>query len=122
MLGKIDRLIFSPDAGGTDRLSGILMISLLGGLFAIGVIHWAFFFRFGEMGFDRVDWPKEFNNYSVLRSAITEGAIPYFVSSSQAPVRFLGNPESVLSPQIFLLSLMSVGKFVLVNTLIVNGG
>jgi len=118
MVGKLAELVFTPELPGRNLFSRIFTVAALGGLFAVGIAHWTFFFQFGEMAFDRIDWPKEYYHYSVLRSSIAEGVIPYFVSPSRGPDTFLGTAETVLSPQIILLPFMSVGRFVLVNTLI----
>lgn len=93
----------------------------LGSLFVVGVLHWGIFLQFGDIPFTGLDWPQEKYHYGVLRESIREGAIPYFVSPEPPFVGnsyFLGIPQTVLSPQIFLLPLMSLGQFIFLNTVI----
>ena len=47
---------------------------------------------------------------------MTEPAIPYYVSPDWGEPRFLGILETVLSPQIILMTFTGLGKFVLINT------
>lgn len=80
-------------------------------------MHWGFFFQWGNMAFIVADWPKEHFYYSVLRAAMTEPVVPYYVLPDFGrETKFLGVPETVLSPQIFLLIFTGLGKFVLINT------
>jgi len=86
--------------GFSRKLTWLVLYSLFLG----GVVHWGFFFHWGDMQFASADWPKEQYYYSVLRAAVTEPAIPYYVSPSRGDPRFLGIPETVLSPQIILMT------------------
>ncbi len=112
-------------AGGTtgsrrapNRI-GPPVIILLVVLFAAGLLHWLLFFHNGNMSFSAYDWQKEHTYYSILKKAIQTGETPYHVAVAfHGTNKFLALPETNLSPQILLLSFMSVGKFVLVNTLI----
>jgi hypothetical protein len=113
-----------PD-GGTEPVeperarSRIATVVILAVLFAGGLVHWLLFFHFGDMSFTAYDWQKEYAYYSIIQEAIKTGTVPYHVQAAfQGTNRFLALPETNLSPQILLLALMSVGRFVLVNTMI----
>jgi hypothetical protein len=88
-------------------------------LFAVGAFHWVWFLNYGRMSFKPHDWSKEFIYYSVLKQAVSTGTMPYHIPTAfQGSNRFLALPEVNLSPQIFLLPLMSVGTFVVLNTVL----
>lgn len=99
------------------RTAGVLLALYVGGLG-----HWIYFFNAGRMSFEYLDWPKEYGLYQVLRAAIQECRLPYHVSEPFHDTdRFLGLPETVLSPQILLLPLLGegkegVGRFLVVHT------
>jgi hypothetical protein len=104
---------------GARRGHGALTILLLIVLFAGGLLHWMLFFHYGDISFKSYDWQKEYTYYSILREAVSSGAVPHHVAKNfHGTNRFLALPETNLSPQVLLLPLMSVGRFILVNTLI----
>lgn len=92
----------------------------LSALFAVGVVHWVWFFNFGDMAFTPYDWPKEYQYYTVLRKAVSGDTLPYHVSVTFHNItnRFLGLPETLLSPQVLLLPWLRTGDFILLNTLL----
>ena len=101
---------------GRARWTAVVILAVL---FAGGCFHWIWFFNYGHMSFRPYDWGKEFIYYSVLRQAVETGAMPYHISLAfHGSNRFLALPEINLSPQIFLLPLMSVGTFVMLNTVL----
>jgi hypothetical protein len=109
----------SPHHGRTGHRTGVATVVILVVLFAAGFVHWLLFFHSGEITFNAYDWQKEFRYYSILKEAMDSGAMPYHVTIAfQGTNRFLALPETNLSPQIFLLSFMGVGRFILVNILI----
>jgi hypothetical protein len=88
-------------------------------VFAAGALHWVLFLKRGDLTFKAHDWGKEYIYYSVLRGAIRSGSLPYHIPIAFHDTnRFLALPETNLSPQILLLPFMTVGRFVLVNLLI----
>ena len=88
-------------------------------LFAGGFVHWLWFLNYGQMSFKPHDWGKEFIYYSILSQSIKSGNMPYHIPLAfQGTNRFLALPETNLSPQIFLLPLMSVGTFIVFNVLL----
>lgn len=110
-----DLLFSQPDS----PLRRALTYGVIAALFGAGLVHWVLFFDKGDMTFQRGDWPKEYVYYSVLQQAVQSGSIPYHVDPPlQKTQRFLAIPEKVLSPQILLLGFMSIGRFVMVNTLV----
>jgi hypothetical protein len=111
-----------PDYARTSRglmHGGRVTLTLLIVLFAAGALHWMLFLHYGHLSFKAHDWGKEFIYYSLIRQWITTGQVPYHVSLAfHGTERFLALPEVNLSPQVLLLPLMSIGTFVLLNTLI----
>lgn len=70
---------------------------------------------------DVADWPKEVRYYSVLKEAVTIGAIPYYVSRPLQDTRkFLAIPEIVVSPQVVLLRLLDIDTFLLVHVVLLQ--
>jgi hypothetical protein len=107
-----------PSPTGEPRY-GAATIILLVVIFAAGLIHWLLFFHYGDISFKAHDWPKEYTYYSIIKEAIETGTMPYHVSIAfHGTNRFLALPETNLSPQILLLPLMTVGRFVLLNMLL----
>ena len=83
-----------------------------------GYLVFVIFLNSGRISFEIQDWPKEWQYYSVLKQAVSEGIIPFhFSPATLTPDRFLAIPETVISPQIFLLKFLDQGQFVLINTL-----
>jgi hypothetical protein len=92
-----------------------LTLLLLGGLYVYGLVHWTLFIGAidvwplparGGMIFSKLDWPKEYLFYSVLRDAVRDGRAPLHVSEPVHETdRFLALPETVLSPQVLFLPL-----------------
>lgn len=104
------------DGQGRARWTTVV---ILAALFAAGCFHWIWFFNYGHMSFRPYDWGKEFIYYSVLQRAVETGTMPYHIPLAfHGSNRFLALPEINLSPQIFLLPLMSVGTFVMLNTVL----
>jgi len=97
--------------------------ALLTVLFAIGVLHWVFFYNLAHLSFTAYDWPKEFSYYSIIRQALIQHFIPFHISRAfQETDRFLALPETLLSPQILLLPAMKIGQFAMFNTLFMYCG
>jgi len=115
--GLIDPLftpITSPMSGRQRLIQwGWVLVFLLS-----GTMVFANFLNSGRIPFEIQDWPKEWQYYTILKQAVTEGIIPFhFSPTTVTPDRFLALPETVLSPQIFLLKFLDQGRFVLFNTL-----
>jgi len=96
--------------GARAGLGGWVLYALLLGL---GAAHWVLFFGVPPaLPREAEDWPKEFRYYAILRQAVTEGRIPYFISQPiQETRKFFALPETVLSPQIVLLRYLSIDAF-----------
>jgi hypothetical protein len=94
--------------------------AFLGALFLAGVVHWVLFFGLPPRLPPSVgDWAKERRYYTVLRQAVREGRVPYYVSRPiQGTRKFLANPEVVLSPQVLFLRFLEVEPFVAVQTVL----
>lgn len=87
-------------------------------VFIVGVIMWSRFLNDGELIFNKLDWKRAYYHHDLLKQAIDEQRVPYYVSiDNKGFNQLIGSPESMLSPQLFLLSLMSVADFLFYNIL-----
>jgi hypothetical protein len=114
---KLFKNIFSP---APESIPGkIFHIVTLIVLFSIGFAFWCWFFNRGRLTFVPHDWSLFGKYLSVIKQSLADKAIPYYVSNHFLGTdRFLGLPETILSPQIFLLNYSSIGTFVLIHFLI----
>lgn len=89
-------------------------------LYGLGLAHWTTFFNRGNIAFSHnEDWSKEFDYYVVLQEALRSRQLPYHMSEDyQGTDKFLGLPETNLSPQILLLPHVDVGRFLWWNALL----
>jgi hypothetical protein len=111
----------SPNEGqqSSKSMRRLVVVGALLFLYLAGAGHWYRFLNRGDLAFNVGDWGKEHVYYSILQEALSEGRIPFHLSRwAQYTNRFLANPEVNLSPQIALLPFMSIGSFILCNTLI----
>ncbi len=91
-------------------LSGKRAPALVGFLYLLGLAHWAY--AFAAARFDAKDWPLILRYHAVLRDALAHGKIPYVMTFGEHySNRFLGLPETPLSPQFLLLPFLSDTAF-----------
>jgi hypothetical protein len=102
------------------RLSRALSVLALLLLYLLGLAHWTLFFNWGDIAFrHNEDWSKEHDYYVILQEALRTGRVPYRMTEEyQETDRFLGLPETNLSPQILLLPWLDIGRFLWLNTLL----
>lgn len=92
---------------------------LLAGLYVLGIYHWIIFYQGGNFSLLDIDWPKDRDYCVLLKEALVRGQVPYHMSViHQSTDRFLGLPETILSPQILLLPYVEIGTFFLCQTLL----
>ncbi|HKI36748.1 MAG TPA: hypothetical protein VKA46_33140 [Gemmataceae bacterium] len=114
----------TPDAparvNAWPRLSRALSLLVLLFLYLLGLGHWTLFFNWGDIAFTRnEDWSKEYDYYVILQEALRTRRVPYHMSKEyQKTDKFLGLPESNLSPQILLLPYLGIGRFLWLNALL----
>jgi len=88
-------------------------------LYVLGLVSWGYFFNWGNINFDLHDWTQEGFRYYFLREVVTQNKLPLHVSTTMTHLdRFISRPDTVLSPQVYLLRIFDLGDFVLVNTLL----
>ena len=93
---------------------------VLGMAYLAGVFHWAWLINFGKLHFKYMDWQKFYDYYGVIKKAMDENTIPYFMPYYfKGTNQFLAVPETDLSPTIFLLNYLSVDEFFLAQMIIV---
>jgi hypothetical protein len=97
----------------------LLTVLTLVALYGLGLAGWAWFFHGGALDWTSYDWPKEFAYYQVIREALLNGEVPYHISEYfNGTNRFLGMPETNLSPQVLLLRWFDVSHFILFDLLL----
>ena len=105
MLKKIENSFF----GEPGKIFAAVFLTVL---FLLGLSHWISSFRLGNIPMSIADWPKEKQYCLVLKQAVTENKIPYFISEPVLQTdMFLGSPETMVSPQVVLLKWLSPGEF-----------
>ncbi|HWQ47195.1 MAG TPA: hypothetical protein VN376_10020 [Longilinea sp.] len=95
-------------------------------LFLGGMLVWGIFFNWGNIPFDFHDWAEVTGpRMGVINSAINSGVFPLHASSASIlkgySDRLLIIPDVILTPQEFLLLIMPVGSFVLVDIWLLYG-
>jgi hypothetical protein len=88
-------------------------------LYLAGIIHWCLFLNWGKVPFDLHDWTQTGAYFSFLRQAFLTNQLPLHIGSALAETdRYLAQPETLISPQAYLLRFLEPGLFTLVNVLI----
>ena len=106
----------SPSSGVGSRMADYC---LLGIAYLAGVFHWAWILNYGRVDYKFFDWQKFFDYYGVLKKALMENSIPWFMPHYyKGTNQFLAIPETDLSPTTFLLKFLSVDEFFLAQSLI----
>jgi hypothetical protein len=104
----------------TARRTAWVALFLAGAAFWIVLLDRAPFTFAGPPG-TLNDWPKEYRYLAVLQQAVREARLPFVLSEPIVFSRkFLAIPETSLSPQVLLLSVLTPGAFVVVNTLLLH--
>lgn len=115
-MNVLDDLLFSQPKSALAR--GVAIAAVIA-LFAAGILHWVAFFDFGAMSFRGGSWPTEYAYYSVIQEAVRTWTVPYHIESGgREAQRFLATHETVASPQLLLLRYMSIGRFLVANTVL----
>jgi len=88
-------------------------------LYLLGLFHWCLFLDWGKVPFDLHDWLDQWAYLSFLRQAALASELPLHIGSPLVTTdRYLGRPDTLFSPQAYLLRFLEPGTFVLVNLLI----
>lgn len=88
-------------------------------LYLIGLLHWGYFLNWGKVPFDLHDWTQTGAYFSFLRQAALTNQLPLHIGSALSTTdRYLGRPDTLISPQAYLLRFLEPGLFTLVNLLI----
>jgi len=111
---------FEPNGRLDDRRRRYWKYSIAA-LYVIGLIHWSFFFDLGQLKFNVHDWGLTAHYLLGLEQAVTTGQLPLHVTPEtpfHQTERFLTNPDLPVSPQVVLIPLLGLGRFVWLNTLL----
>ena len=109
-----------PEQGGTGSLAAIAAYSLT---FLLGAAIWVYILDLGRIPFDLHDWAEGTGHrLAFLQNAVMEWRLPLHMPDGSAlrnvTDRFISTPDVILSPQILALRVLSLGHFVLFNTLL----
>ena len=107
---------FIPSSGWISRLLNPIWQAIL---YLVGILHWCLFLNWGKIPFDLHDWTQAGAYLSFLRQAFLTNQLPLQIGSSLIPTaNYLAQPETLISPQAYLLRFLEPGLFTLVNFLI----
>jgi hypothetical protein len=88
-------------------------------LYLSGLLHWCYFLNWGKIPFDLHDWLEAGAYFSFLRQAALTNQLPLHIGSALSTTdRYLARPDTLISPQAYLLRFLEPGPFTLVNVLI----
>ena len=88
-------------------------------LYLSGLLHWCYFLNWGKIPFDLHDWLDAGAYFSFLRQAALTNQLPLHIGSALTTTdRYLARPDTLISPQAYLLRFLEPGPFTLVNVLI----
>jgi hypothetical protein len=103
----------------TDRRGRWINIAGLAALYLAGALLWVYFFNGGRLLFDRHDWTETGAYYSFMSNALHSWQLPLHMDTTLATTdRYLGRPDTLLSPQALLLLVLEPGPFMLANVLV----
>jgi hypothetical protein len=115
----INRLVEAFFIPGSRRISRLLNPIWLVILYLLGLLHWCLFLNWGMVPFDLHDWTQAGAYLSFLRQAFIANQFPLQIGSTLvATDRYLALPQTLISPQSYLLRFLEPGVFTLVNLLI----
>ena len=89
--------------------------------YVLGLVHWTLFLDLGQLKFNVHDWGLTSHYLLGLEQAVTTGQLPLHVLPTtpwHLTERFLTNPDLPVSPQVMLIPLLELGRFVLADTLL----
>jgi hypothetical protein len=115
-LSSLIEALFIPGPGWIPRLLNPIWMVIL---YLIGILHWCLFLNRGKVPFDLHDWTQAGAYLSFLRQAFITNQLPLQIGSALATTdRYLALPQTLISPQAYLLRFLEPGIFTLVNFLI----
>ncbi len=107
---------FIPGQGWISRVLNPIWMVLL---YLFGILHWSLFLNWGKVPFDLHDWTQAGAYLSFLRQAFMTNQLPLQIGSTLvATDRYLALPQTLISPQAYLLRFLEPGVFTLLNLLI----
>ena len=112
--------LFEPIARGVGGVAGAVWFS---GLYVVGLAMWGYLLDWGNIPLVLHDWAEASSHrLAFLRDAVMTNQLPLHMSGGWAlrnvTDRFISVPDTILSPQVFLMRFMDVGTFAFVNALI----
>lgn len=107
---------FIPATGRIPRILNPIWQAIL---YLMGILHWGLFLNWGKIPFDLHDWTQAGAYFSFLRQSFLTNQLPLQIGSTLVPTaNYLAQPETLISPQSYLLRFLDPGLFTLVNFLI----
>ena len=123
ILHRAFNLMFVPANSGWESW---LQAAWFLGICVAGAIVWAYILNWGRINFLYSDWAEGMGHrLAFLQDAVRTGQLPLNMPDASAlrniTDRYLSIPDTIISPQFLLLGLMSLGGFVVFNTLLLYG-
>jgi hypothetical protein len=104
---------FIPGVGWISRILNPVWLLIL---YILGIVHWCLFLNWGKVPFDLHDWTQAGAYLSFLHQAFITNQLPLQIGSTLAATdRYLALPQTLISPQAYLLRFLEPGVFTLVN-------
>lgn len=96
------------------------------GLAVLGGVLWAYILNWGKINFLYSDWAEGMGHrIAFLADAVRTGQLPLHMQDASAlrnlTDRYLAIPDTIFSPQVLLLKVLTPGAFVVANTLLLYG-
>lgn len=113
----LDLLFYRAKTG----ISLWLQSAWLFGFLVIGAILWAYILNWGQINFMYHDWAEGIGHrVAFLQNAVLTDQLPLHMPDPSAlrnvTDRYISVPDTIMSPQVLLLSYMTLGNFVVFNT------
>ncbi len=112
-IASLIEAFFNPGVGWISRILNPVWLFIL---YIMGIVHWCLFLNWGKVPFDLHDWTQAGAYLSFLRQAFITNQLPLQIGSTLAATdRYLALPQTLISPQAYLLRFLEPGVFILVN-------
>jgi hypothetical protein len=120
LISFLPRLGLAFFQGAQDgHLAAWLNSVWLAALYLLGVAHWGYFFNWGKVPLELHDWTETAPYFYFLRQAALRNLLPLHIGSTLISTdRYIARPDTLLSPQAYLLRFLEPGPFMLANALI----
>ena len=123
VLHWFNRLLNAIFVSSTDSFAKIVTVSWLIGLYGFGIWLWGYFYSYGNISLDFLDWAEVTGpRYALLRSAVESGQFPLHAGDTTAlrgiTDRYFAIADVTFSPQYLLLPWFGTATYLFYDTLL----